>query len=111
MKISRSKFVAIFLVSALVFQFATNTALGTETRLFPLNGDVYPGAGSSVGWKSTTATIIYPIKVVLLGPLSFLFKMEDPAPPILLLAFAAYWVAIALVLHFILSKIFVRKKV
>jgi len=85
--------------------------LGTEVRLFPGNGEWFPGTGSPTGWKNTLATILYPVKFVLIGPLTFLAKDPDPAPPVLVLAFAIYWTAIALVLHYLLSKISTRKKV
>ncbi len=111
MKISRTKFVILFLVSAFAFQFISNSLLGSEVRLFPLNGETYPGTGSPIAWKSIAATIIFPIKVVLIGPLSSLFKLPDPAPPILVLPFAFYWTAIALVLYYLLSKINIRKKI
>ena len=110
MKISRRKFVILFLVSAFAFQFISNSVLGTEVRLFPGNGEWFPGSGSPTGWKSSLAAILYPVKFVLIKPLSFLAKDPDPAPPVLVLAFAFYWTAIALVLHYLLSKIITRKK-
>jgi hypothetical protein len=109
MKVSRTKFVIIFLVSAFVFQFISNSVLGSEVRLFPLNGDPYPGVGSPIAWKNILAAIIYPIKIVLLGPLLPLFKLPDPPPPFLLLPTALYWTAIAFVLHYLLSKIWTSK--
>ena len=111
MKISRVKFVIIFLVSAFVFQFISNSILGPEVALFPANGEFFPGADSPEAWKSTLAKILYPVKFVLIGPLSFLGKDPDPVPPVLVIAFAFYWTAMALVLHYLLSKIFTRKKV
>ena len=111
MKISRTKFVIIFLASVCVFQFISNSLLGPDVRLFPVNGEWYPGNGSPIAWKSALATILYPIKFVLIEPLSFLGKDPDPAPPVLFFAFAFYWTAIALVIHFLLSKIIVRKKI
>ncbi|MBO9593969.1 MAG: hypothetical protein J7599_13760 [Niabella sp.] len=110
MNISRTTFVFVFLVSAFVFQFITNSVLGTEVRLFPVNGACFPGTGSPTGWKRTLAAILYPVKFVLIGPLSFLAKDPDPAPPVLFLAFASYWAAIAFLLHYVLSKIVFRKK-
>lgn len=110
MKSSRTKFVITFLVLAFAFQFISNSVLGTEVRLFPGDGEWFPGAGSPIGWKNTLATILYPVKFVLIRPLSFLAQDPDPVPPVLLLAFAFYWTVIALALHFILSKIITRKK-
>jgi hypothetical protein len=110
MRISRKGFVIIFLVSAFAFQFISNSILGPQVRLFPVNGTWFPGTDSPIAWKRNLAAIIYPLKIVLVRPLSPLFTDPDPAPPILVLAFALYWTAIALVLYFILSKIFTRKK-
>jgi len=110
MKISGTRFVILFLVSAFAFQFISNSLLGSEVRLFPVHGEAFPGTGSPVTWKSTLATIVFPVKFVLIGPLAPLFKLPDPAPPILIFAFALYWSAIALVLYFLLSKIFTLKK-
>ncbi len=111
MKISRTKFVIVFLVSAFAFQFISNSLLGPEVRLFPANGEWFPGTGSSIGWKSTLSTILYPIKFILIQPLSFLAKDPDPAPPVLVFAFAFYWAAMALVIHILLNKLVIRKKV
>ena len=113
MKISRTKFVIVFLVSAFAFQFISNSLLGPEVRLFPVNGEWFPGTGSPVGWKSTLANFLYPIKYVFIGPLSFLGKDPDPVPPVLFFAFACYWTAMALVLYYLLyllNKIITLKK-
>ena len=110
MKISRKKLVITFLVSAFAFQFISNSVLGSEIRLFPRNGEWYPGVGSPIAWKNIVGSIIYPVKYILVEPLSFLAQDPDGAPPVPLIAFAAYWTAIALVLHFLFSLLFNRKK-
>ena len=104
MKISRTKFVIIFIVSAFVFQIITNLLLGPV-----VNGDWFPGTDSAIAWKRTLAGIIYPVKIVLVGPLAGIFNDPDPAPPVRMLACAVYWTPIALVLHFLISKIFPQK--
>ena len=104
MKISRKKFVAIFLVSAFAFISITNLLLQ------PVNGEWFPGTGSPITWKRNIAAIIYPVKIILVGPLAPIFNDPDPAPPIRALACALYWTVIALALHFLLSKIIPRKK-
>ena|ERR1700744_740527 len=104
MKISRKKFVAIFLVSAFAFIIITNLLLQ------PVNGEWFPGTGSPITWKRNIAAIIYPVKIILVGPLAPIFNDPDPAPPIRALACALYWTVIALALHFLLSKIIPRKK-
>lgn len=110
MKISRTKFVITFLVTAFVFQFITNSILSNEVSLFPNNGEWFTGAGSAVSWKNTLATIVYPVKYILISPLLFLAKDPDPAPPVLLFTFSLYWTAIALVIFYIINKLPSRKK-
>lgn len=105
MKISRTKFVIIFLVSAFAFEIISNLLL------VPVNGEWFPGTGSPIAWKRTLASILYPVQIVLVGPLSPIFNDPDPAPPVRALACALYWTVIALVLYYILSKIKVRKKI
>ncbi len=112
MKISRLKFVIIFLICGFVFQFASNSLLGDELGLFPNNGVWYPGAGSPIAWKNTVGAVIYPVKYILVEPLSFLAQDPDPVPPVLLVAFGIYWTAIALILYYLyylISKILRRK--
>ncbi|HTD98485.1 MAG TPA: hypothetical protein VK668_04340 [Mucilaginibacter sp.] len=101
MKNPYTKFVIIFVVSAFVFQFVTNSILSSEVRGAPVNGNWFPGADSPVAWKRTMASIIYPVKVVLVGPLAPVFNDPDPAPPIIGFFGALYWSAIASVLYFL----------
>lgn len=110
MTTSRKKFVLLFLLTAFIFQFVSNSLLGSEIRLFPADGVWFPGTQSTIAWKSTLVTIIYPIKLVLLGPLPSFFNDPDGPPPILVLAFAIYWGAIAVVLHLLFGIIKSRKK-
>lgn len=108
---SKTKFIMIFLISGFVFQFISNSLLGSEVRLFPVNGEYFPGAGSPIAWKSIVSTILYPVKVVLLGPLLSLFELPDPPPPLLVIAFALYWTLLALMLYYLLDKINTLKKI
>lgn len=107
---SKTKFIMIFLISGFVFQFISNSLLGSEVRLFPVNGEYFPGAGSPIAWKSIVSTILYPVKIVLLGPLLSLFELPDPPPPLLVIAFALYWTLLALMHYFLLDKINTLKK-
>lgn len=104
MKTSRKKFVFIFLASAFAFIIITNLIL------VPVNGDWFAGTNSPVAWKRTSAAAIYPIKIILVGPLSTVLNDPDPAPPIRVLGCFIYWTVIALILHFILSEIIPHKK-
>jgi len=105
MKISRTKFIILFVVSAFAFQFISNSLLGSEVRLFPVNGDWFPGTGSPIAWKRILSAILYPIKIVLVGPLSQIFKIPDPdpVPPLLPTVFALYWTAMALALYYLIK--------
>lgn len=105
MKISKKRFVLIFLISAFVFQFISNSILGPEVGLFPGDGIWYPGSDSTVVWKNVVASILFPIKYVLIEPLSFLGQDPDPVPPILVLAFGIYWTILALVLYSIFDRV------
>ncbi|MCW3119939.1 MAG: hypothetical protein JWM28_4021, partial [Chitinophagaceae bacterium] len=53
MKNPYTRFLIIFVVSAFVFQFLTNSILGPEVRGVPVNGNWYPGTDSPVAWKRT----------------------------------------------------------
>lgn len=111
MKISRTKFVILFLVSAFTFRFITNSILGPEVRFFPGgNGASFLGAGIPIAWKHMIATILSPAKIILIGPLSPLFELPDPPPPLLAIPFAFYWTVLALGLYYFFSKIRTRKK-
>src|SRR4051812_12051700 len=105
MKVSKRKFIIVFLISAFVFQFISNLIL------VPVNGEWYPGTNSPIAWKRTLAAILYPVKIVLVGPLAPIFNDPDPAPPVRVLACALYWTVIALVLYYLISIITVRKKI
>ena len=102
MKISRIKFVLLFLIFAAAFLFATNLLLDQQPEsLF--------GSETQAGWKSTISTILSPIKIILMGPLlpfiNFLHQDPDTPPPFFLVGFAFYWTILALILHYLLSKI------
>lgn len=105
MKISRTKFVVIFLISGFIFIAVSNLLLGPV-----VNGDWFPGTDSPIAWKRNLAATLYPVKIVLVGPLAPIFNDPDPAPPIRVLACAVYWTVMAFIIHLILSKIFARKK-
>lgn len=109
MKISRKKFVILFMIFALVFQLATNSLYLSETRLFPGNGESFFVTGSAEGWKNVIGAVLLPVKAVLIGPLipyiNFLRQEPDTPPPFFLIGFALYWSLLALAVHYIVSKI------
>jgi len=102
MKYSRSTFVVLFLVFAFAFVFAT-------TGILNLPPESFVGSENQGAWRSEVSTLVSPIKIVLLGPLlpfiRILHKDPDTPPPFFLVLFAIYWVILAVVLHYFLSKL------
>jgi hypothetical protein len=102
MKISRIKFVLLFLIFA--FAFLLGTAL-----LLNQPPESLLGSESQEGWKSAVSTILSPLKIILMGPLlpfiKFLHRDPDTPPPFFLAGFAFYWTILALVLYYLLNKI------
>lgn len=101
MKITRIKFVSIFLVLAFAFLFFSTGVLEQAPEAFS-------GSGSQLGWQSAVSTILSPIKVILIGPMlpfiQFLQQDPDTPPPFFLIGFAFYWIVLASLLHFLLRK-------
>lgn len=110
MKTSRINFVIIFLITAFVFLFISNTLLGSSgTQLFPSHDESFLEIGSQIVWKSTVSTILLPIKIVLIGPLlpyiEFLRQEPDTPPPFFLIGFIFYWTILALIIHYLIGKL------
>lgn len=109
MNISRTKFVILFLICGFVFQFISNSLLGSEVGLFPPHDDSFLGTGSDVAWKSAVSAILLPIKIVLIGPMlpyiEFLRQEPDTPPPFFLIGFIFYWTILALILHYLFNKL------
>jgi len=102
MNIQRIKFVFLFLIFAIAFLFGT-------TLLLDQPPESLLGSESQIAWKSIVSTILSPIKIILIGPLlpfiNFLHQDPDTPPPFFLVGFAFYWIILALILHYVLSKI------
>jgi len=111
MKISRTKFVILFIISGFAFLFITTSLLGTiGPRGFPQPPDsiLRTGSDSPVAWKSTLSNIILPIKIVLIGPLALPqinFLKEDPPPPFIGIYFIFYWTILAVAIYYLLAKL------
>ena len=97
----RIKFVLLFLIFASVF-------LSGTTLLLDQPAESLIGSESQASWKSVVSTILSPIKIILVGPIlpfiNFLRRDPDTPPPFFLVGFAFYWIILALVLHYLLSK-------
>jgi len=109
MKISKIKFVSLFLISGFAFLFLYNVVIRSVTRLLPESGDSFLGSESLTGWKSVVSAILYPVKIVLIGPVLPLLNLPDPPPPFIVIGIAIYWTILALVIYYIISKIRIAK--
>lgn len=102
MNISRLKFVFVFLIFAFAFLFGTTVLLDQPP-------EALIGSESQLLWQSLISTILFPIKIILIGPLlpfiEFLHQDPDTPPPFFLIGFAFYWTILALIVHYLLSKI------
>ena len=109
MNISRTKFVILFLIAGFTFLFITTTLLGTTgPRGFPQSPDsvLKTGGDSSITWKRAVSTIIFPLKIVLIGPLALPqihFLKEDPPPPFIGIYLIFYWTILASIFHSLLG--------
>ena len=107
MKVSRIKFVSLFLVSGFAYIFSTRLILNQMPA--SLFGSDF-GSEPQAAWQSAVSLVLSPVKFVLMGPLRPLFNWmlnqdADPPPPMLLVMFAAYWVILALIIYYFLTKL------
>ena len=102
MRLSRTKFIVLFLAFSFAFVFGTVLILNQP----PLS---FFGTESQGAWRSTVSTLVSPIKIVLLGPLfpvlKFLHRDPDTPPPFFIATFAFYWSILALALHHVYRRI------
>ena len=106
MKISRIKFIALFVIFAFAFVHGTSLLLDQPP-------EALMGSETQQGWKATVSAILSPVKIILIGPLIPFIKLlkQDPdtPPPFFLAGFVAYWTLLALLLYFLIGKIKNRK--
>ena len=105
MKISRTKFVSLFVISGFAFLFIYNVIFRSVTRLIPESGESFLGTELLIGWKRAVSTILYPVKVVLVGPMLPAINLPDPPPPFLVIGFAFYWTILALIIYYLIGKL------
>jgi hypothetical protein len=105
MKTSRKKFVLLFLLAGFSFLFIYNIIFCAVVRVIPESEASFLSTASLTGWKSIVSTLLYPVKIVLAGPLLPLLNLPDPPPPFLVIGFAGYWTLLALVIHYLTRKI------
>ena len=105
MKVSRIKFVSLFLVFGFAYIFSTRLILNQMPA--SLFGSDF-GSEPQAAWQSAVSMLLSPVKFVLMGPLRPLFNWMlnqdgDPPPPMLLVMYVFYWTILALILHYFLS--------
>jgi hypothetical protein len=105
MKISRKRFVLLFLLSGFAFLFLYNVTIRSVVRGLPESGESFLGTQSLIGWKLVVATVLYPVKIVLVGPMLPVVNLPDPPPPFVGIAFLIYWTILALAIYYLIGKI------
>ncbi|MEI9921326.1 MAG: hypothetical protein WDO14_21455 [Bacteroidota bacterium] len=104
MKISRKKFVALFITCGFTFLFIYNLVITSVVKLIPGSVESFMGTESLTGWKSVVATALYPVKIILGGPMLPLLNLPDPPPPFLVIGFVLYWSFLALVIYYVIGR-------
>ena len=105
MNTSRKKFVFLFLIAGFAFLFVTTSLLGsTGLRGFPQPPDsiLRTGHDSPIAWKRAASHVLFPIKVVLIGPLALpqvKVLKDDPPPPFIGIYLVGYWTLLAVALY------------
>lgn len=97
MRLTRKKFVLIFLAVGYVFDVSTTLLLNQKL-------DALWGSTNQAPWQRLISTILSPIKIVLVGPIVWLQQDPDPPPPFRLVLCAAYWSLLALSVHYLLTR-------
>ena len=108
MKVSRLTFVIRFLVCGFAYGIATRLILNQMPASLARSNY---GSVSQAPWQIAVSTMLSPVKFVLMGPLLPLFNWmlsqpdADPPPPMIGLMYACYWVILALILHYFLTRL------
>src|SRR5258706_4504085 len=97
MRLTRKKFVLLFLAFGYAFHFATRFLLNQSPEALWASPD-------QAAWQRHASTILSPIRVILVGPINWLQQYPDPPPPFRLILLAAYWSVLALGIHQLLSR-------
>ena len=96
MRLTRKKFVLLFLAVGYAFHFATKFLLNQAP-------EALWASPTQAAWQRYVSTILAPIRIVLVGPINWLQQDPDPPPPFRLILFAAYWSLLALGIYYLLA--------
>src|SRR5690348_8661375 len=97
MRLTRNRFVLLFLVFGYAFHFLTRFVLNQPPEALWAAPNQQP-------WQRHASTMLSPIKAVLIAPINWLQQDPDPPPPFRLILFAVYWSILALGIHRLLSR-------
>lgn len=97
MRMTRKKFVLLFLACGFALHFATRILLNQAP-------DALWAAPGQQAWQQHASTVLSPIRVVLVGPVNWIMQDPDPPPPFRIILFAAYWSGLALGIYYFLSR-------
>lgn len=92
MRLSKRKFVLLFLAFGYAVHFATKFLLNQPP-------ETLGASPNQEAWQQHVSTILAPLKAVLFGPINWLQQDPDPPPPFRLILCAAYWSLLALGIH------------
>ncbi|MGC4094436.1 MAG: hypothetical protein QM756_42295 [Polyangiaceae bacterium] len=97
MRVTRKRFVLLFLACGYAFHFVTRFVLDQPP-------EALGAVPSQQAWQSYASTALSPLKLVLIGPINWLQQDPDPPPPFRLILCAVYWSVLALGIHSLLSR-------
>lgn len=97
MRLTRTQFVLRFLACGFAFHFVTKLLLGQAPEALGSSPNQAP-------WQAFISTILWPIKLVLVGPILWLQQDPDPPPPLRMILLAIYWSLLALGIHALLRR-------
>lgn len=96
MRLTRKKFVLRFLLFGYAFGLATRLLLDQPP-------DALWASPNQQAWQRYASTILSPLRVVLVGPVTWLQQDPDPPPPFRFILLSAYWSVLALGIYQLLS--------
>jgi hypothetical protein len=97
MRLTRTKFVLVFIAFGYTFHFVTKFLLSQPP-------DALGASPNQAAWQASVSTILSPIRIVLIGPILWLQQDPDPPPPLLMIVLAIYWSLLALGIHALLTR-------
>lgn len=94
MRLTRKKFVLGFLACGYAFDLVTRFVLSQPLRTL--------GASpNQAGWQQHASTMLWPLELVLFGPVNWLQQDPDPPPPFRIILLSVYWSVVALGIHYL----------